>query len=325
MTLLRHWPLLAALLALAFQAGPAAAAPEAFESVRPDGSTIYWWVDRLSKGQRSGLILLAQGSGCQSVRANANVALARSLFPGYAALTVEKYGVVPGDDPKEPFDANCPAAFHAHHTVSQRVADARQVIDQLRGQPWWNGQLVLFGGSEGGDVAALLAGPTRADAAILLSTGAGITFGEMVRQSLMDEMTRNHVPKTEWPDIDAAFTQARQSPDSTTLWGGSSLRFWADAIDRRVVDEMLRSDTAFLLIQGGRDASAPVGAARKAAELFAAAGRCSLTYWEFPAYGHGMASSDGASHMADVLAQSAAWLEHRLLVPPAPTACGDPL
>src|SRR5690606_15129154 len=107
-------------------------------------------------------------------------------------------------------------------------------------ETWWNGKLVLAGGSEGGDVIARLSAPAEADATILISTGGGKTFGEMVRQSILDEMERHKVPEESWPPVDRVFEQARANPMSTEIWAGSSFRFWADAIDHRIVDSVLQ-------------------------------------------------------------------------------------
>lgn len=282
----------------------ATAAPEHREAQRSDGSTVNWTLDLPDSGEKTGLIVLAQGSGCAAAMQSPSMQQARAAFGNLAALTVEKYGVQPGDNPTDDH-MDCSQTFREHHTVSQRVADYRQIIDSLHDAPWWNGDLVLFGGSEGGIVMAMLAPEIETDAAILISTGGGVPFGQMVRQS---------IPQEGWPTVDAAFEKARQNPNSTELWAGQSLRFWADAIDRRAADYMLRADTSFLLIQGGRDASGAVDVARIVSDLFTESGRCNLTYWEFPAFDHGMTDTNGGSRMSDVLMQANGWLAAQLHV-----------
>ncbi len=310
MTLLRRiLPFVSALLAVPVAA---AAALERGEAQRPDGSTLHWTLDLPDGGGKVGLVVLAQGSGCLPAMQSRAMQQARAAFGRFAALTVEQYGVTPDDTPQAVDNSDCPQAFHDNHTVSQRVADYRQIIENLRDAAWWNGDLVLFGGSEGGLAMARLAPEVGADAAILMSTGGGVTFGEMVRES---------VPPEGRPTVDATFEKARRNPDSTELWAGHSLRFWADMIDRRAADDMLRADTGFLLIQGGRDASGSVGVARAVNDLFAEAERCNLTYWEFPAFDHGMTDPDGGSRMAEVLAQADGWLAAQLAVDRAGRPC----
>ena len=299
----RHFQNFAPFALAAFMAAsPAMAEPRSFETPRTDGSAIYWTLDVPDSEGTSGLVVIAQGSGCAAAMQSPNLGLARSIFGNLAALTVEKYGVEPGDNPSDDH-MDCSQVFREHHTVSQRVADYRQIIDSLRDAACWNGKLGLFGGSEGGIVMAMLAPEVRADAAILISTGGGVPFGQMVRQS---------IPEEGWPTVDATFERARENPDSTEWWGGQSLRFWADAIDRRAADYMLRADTNFLLIQGGRDGAGAANVARAVGDLFANAGRCNLTYWEFPAFDHGMIDANGNAHLAEVLSQASLWLDSRM-------------
>lgn len=283
---------------------PAAGKAESdrFTSRRTDGSLINWRLDKPEGLKKVGLIVLAQGSGCLSELHNENLLKTRSVFPEFAALTVEKYGVVPGDNPSNDHE-NCSSFFLNHHTVSQRVADYRQIIEQLHKETWWNGDLVLLGGSEGGMTVAILAEQVQPKAVILISSAGGIPFGQMVREAMPKEMHSL---------ADAGFAKARKYPESSEKLAGQSLRFWADAIDRRFADDMLRSDAEFLLIQGGLDRSAPIGAARATSDIFAAAGRCNLTYWEFPGYNHGMVDADGRNRMGDVLNQAKQWLDERL-------------
>lgn len=293
-----------ALLALAgfIATTPAVAEPQLFETPRADGSTIHWTLDLPDADEKIGLIVIAQGSGCAGAMQSHSMQQARAAFGNFAALTVEKYGVQQGDNPTDDH-IDCSQAFREHHTVSQRVADYRQIIETLRDEPWWNGRLVLFGGSEGGIVMAMLAPEAQAEVGILISTGGGVPFGQMVRQS---------IPQEGWPTVDATFEKARQNPNSTELWAGQSLRFWADVIDRRASDYMLRANTSFLLIQGGRDASGAVDVARAVSDQFSEAGRCNLTYWELPGLDHGMVDANGNTRMTNILNQAHFWLNSNI-------------
>lgn len=267
---------------------------------RADGSNIQYEIDSPDDGSAVPLVVLAQGSGCLPIRASEALNVVRSAFAGFARLTLEKPGVTPEDQPAD--GADCSPEFFQSATISQRVADYRQVIEHFQGAKWWNGQLVLFGGSEGGLVMGILAGETDADVAILLSTAPGGTFADIVKSA---------VPAEGHATVEAGFERARQNPDSVEVWAGHSLRFWANALDLRVSDTMLDADTNFLLIQGGRD-PVPSELARAAADSFARAGRCNLTYWEFPAYDHGMTDGSGRSHLDNVSVQLVQWAQMTL-------------
>lgn len=160
---------------------------------RGDGSLIYWSLDRQRALPKQGVLLLAQGSGCAPAAKNANVRRAKALLSDFAALTVEKYGVVPEEQPEDPY-LGCSSIFYAKHTVSQRVEDYEAVLRHLRASSWWDGRLVLFGGSEGGAAVALLAprvdptavvrpssnaskrNPSARESGVGIHTDGGLTF-----------------------------------------------------------------------------------------------------------------------------------------------------
>lgn len=260
--------------------------------VRADGSTLHYALE-LPAGAPAGIIVLAQGSGCLPTALGDNLATVRAAFPRHIAVRVEKYGIAP-DSPVVDGFADCPAAFHAGHTVSQRVADYEAVLATL--DPAL--PVTLFGGSEGGLVVAVLAGRIEAHAAILLSSATGIDFEDMVLST---------VPPEGQETVKAGLAAARADPEGVALFAGSSHRFWADILDRVAADHMLASATPFLVIQGGRDESSPVAAARATTDRFAAAGRCNLAYWEFPVLDHGMRDPAGTNHLPEVAAAAAAW------------------
>jgi len=286
-----------ALLLLALLAPPAEAAPQSLSLVRADGSLIHYTLDRPA-GPAPGLLVLGQGSGCNPGAANPALAEVRAAFPDHAALIVEKAGIAPDAAITDGY-ADCPQAFHDRYTVSQRVEDYLAVLEALRAdEPADPRRLVLFGGSEGGLAMAMLASRIHPDATILLSSATGMGFGEMVRST---------VPPEGHAAIDAGFAAARADPSGSTLFAGSTHRFWADILDHRSLDYMQATDSPFLLIQGGRDTSAPLAAARATADAYAETGGCNLTYWEFPSLDHGMRDPAGRAHLGTIAAQAAQW------------------
>ena len=278
---------------------PSYAAAQALTLARPDGSLIHYTLDQ-PPSPPEGVLLLSQGSGCVPGAQNQSMATVRRAFPGYTALIVEKIGITP-DAPITDGHTDCPVEFVQGYTLSQRVEDYRTVLTQLGlGPDPAADRLVLFGGSEGGLAVAKLAAEFHPRATIVLSSSTGADFGAMVRST---------VPPEGHATIDAGFAAARANPESSELFAGSTYRFWADILDVRTVDIMLQTASPFLLIQGGLDRSNPVASARLSADVFAAEGRCNLTYWEFPALDHGMRMPDGEPRLAAVAGLAAGWLE----------------
>lgn len=277
----------------ALAATPSLAQMEHRQLARPDGTLIDFSID-LPAGEPEGVILLAQGSGCMPTANNTNLSRVRSAFPDYIAVMVEKYGIAPDAAISDGF-ADCPADFHAGYTVSQRVADYEAVLNTM----FADRPLVLFGGSEGGLAVAMLAHRVEPKATIILSSATGISFSEMVLST---------VPPEGQDQVRRGLEAAAADPEGTALFAGSSHRFWADIMQRIPADYMLEGSTPFLVLQGGLDRSSPVAAARATADRFAAAKRCTMTYWEFPALDHGMSDPSGRSHMAAIAQAAAVWV-----------------
>lgn len=263
---------------------------------RPDGTQIAYHLENRSARGRQPLLLMLHGSGCDSVALNERIGwMARLLAPDHALLTIEKYGVAPGAGGDE-----CTAAYWRGNTLQQRVMDALHVVAALRRERWWNGEIVLFGGSEGGAVAAMLAPllpETRA--AIVWSSGIGLSLGEMIRSALPPPMAQ------EAPRV---FAEARSNPTGERQWAGASYRWWADAVDLVPARSLASTPAPVLLIHGSRDESAPVASARAARDLLAAAGKANFLYREYEGYDHFMIDAAGVDHRAAVVAEAAEWL-----------------
>jgi pimeloyl-ACP methyl ester carboxylesterase len=246
--------------------------------------------------------VLAQGSGCLPATKNPNIDRAKRLLPEFAVVTVEKYGVHPGDAPKDPM-GDCSATFYAHHTVSQRVADYGRVLAETSVAAWWDGRLVLLGGSEGGAAVSMLAPQVRPTAVIILSTAPGRSFRKGFKLMVPPEVAAQ---------ADSEFAKIESDPLSAKTWGGNSYRWWADVLDHDFTADVLLVNAPILLVHGERDKSASVQDARQVRDEFSRAGRCNLTYWEFAGYDHQMQDASGASHIDEVMQRIASWLAERV-------------
>jgi dienelactone hydrolase len=289
-------------LAVVLNAAATNATPIDKVSQRPDGSSIHWTIDRQSDGEKQGIFLVAQGSGCLAATENPNITNAKRLLPAFAVLTVEKYGVEPHAKPSDPF-GGCPAVFYGHHMVSQRVADYERVLGELKREPWWNGQLVLFGGSEGGGAVSILAPKVNPTAVVIFSAAPGHSFGEIFKLSVPPEVAQQ---------ADAEFKKIKAEPLRAKVWGGNSYLWWADILRQDMAADLLKAESPILLIQGERDTHAPVAVARQVRDDFQRAGHRNLTYWEYVAYDHAMQDAQGVSHLDEVMVRISHWIGDRL-------------
>lgn len=290
--------LLLGIAVLAFMTAPLAADT----LPRTDGSQIIYHLDRI-KGGRRGAMLMLQGSGCESVAKREWLKSESPMIaPGHAVLAIEKYGVAPGPPPAHSVESCSPDYWH-RNTLQQRVLDAVQVIARLRAEPWWNRELVIYGGSEGGAVAAMLAPLVpETKAVVIVSSGIGVPVAELIRAA---------VPPRVAAQLPAMLAEAKANPTGNKRFGGASYRWWADAADVTPAKALLQTDAPVLLIQGARDEFAPAATARATRDLFAAAGKKSLTYREYEGYDHFMKDSAGVDHRAAVLRDIASWLRRK--------------
>jgi pimeloyl-ACP methyl ester carboxylesterase len=293
-------------VALAMSALLAAPSPVAGATARslerPDGSRISYFIDHLPHG-REDLFLALQGTGCSDVSGNQNLVRAhRQIAPDALLLTINQYGVDPSTGPQ--LQDGCPVEFWSRSTLSQRVLDALQVIGHMRTVGHWQGRLILFGGSEGGAVAALLAPYVPETAAVIVySSSTGDRIRDLIGAALPPEL-RGH--------IDEVVTEAKANPTGRIQWGGLSYAWWADAADVLPARNLWQTPAPVLLVHGGMDQSSPVSAARRGRDFLRGRGKQNVTYMEFAEYDHFMKDSRGADHFAAVMQQIAVWLDRQL-------------
>lgn len=287
-------------LSLATVISASAAAHAAAETLpRADGSQISYHLYDKRDGRR-GVVLMLQGSGCESVAEREWLKLEPPVIaPGYAVLAIEKYGVMPSRS-RSDFVEGCSLDYWHRNTLQQRVLDALQVIARLRADWWWNRELIIYGGSEGGAVAAMLAPLVpETKAVVIISSGIGVPVAELIQAA---------VPPPVAAQIPMMLMEAKANPTGDKRFGGASYRWWADAADITPAKALLQTDAPVLLIQGARDQFAPAVTARATRDLFAVAGKRSLTYREYEGYDHFMKDSAGIDHRAAVLRDIARWL-----------------
>jgi len=268
---------------------------------RPDGSSIIYWLEE-GGDQQSEIVLVMQGTGCEAVSDKPNLRHAANMLrPDARTLLIDKIGAGTNND--DQMIEGCSKAYWDRYTLSLRVQDCLRVIAELRQQHWWNRNIIIFGGSEGGAIAALLAPLVpEAKAVIVLSSGTGVPVGELIRTAVPPQMAA---------EASAVFAAARERPTGQERWGGLSYRWWDDAIDIVPALSLAQSPAPTLLIHGARDQSSPVHTARAGYSLLKDSGKTNVAFWEFEKFDHFMKEGDGTNHMDKVLTDARAWInEH---------------
>lgn len=274
---------------------------------RADGSFItYHLLNRATEG-RQGLILMLQGSGCEPVIAREWLRTEPPVLASdRAVLAVEKYGVSDGNTATDKFEDGCSIAYWRGNTLHQRVFDATQVLAHLRKEDWWNGELIIYGGSEGGAIAAMLAPLIpETQSIIIISSGIGVSVSDLILSA---------VPPSVAAQLPEILKEAEANPSPMKRFGGASYRWWADAADIIPARLLLQADVPILFIHGTRDQFAPLFAARATQKMFVEAGKTNLVYREFKGYDHHMVDEAGIDRREEVLKLMATWLDENLQV-----------
>lgn len=272
---------------------------------RADGSRIEYHLDNFDTKSSKGILLMLQGSGCESViKRDWLTSDPPKLAPELAVLSIEKYGVSLEQANSGAVDG-CSKDYWRNNTLNRRVLDAVQVIAKMRTETWWNGKLVIYGGSEGGAIAALLAPLIpEIQAVIIQSSGIGVPTADLIRMAVPPEIA---------VQISQVIADAKINPTGEKRMGGASYRWWADAADITPSKMLVETDVPILLIHGSRDQFAPVEAARATRDLFVSRGKSNLTYVEYDGYDHFMTDLNGVHHKDKVLMQAAEWLRSLMI------------
>ena len=253
-----------------------------------DDRPLTYYLDRPAQG-RVPLVLEVDGSSCVG---QLREGFGDLLLPGpdraypYAYLRVEKHGVASDAE----HGAACTDEFRKHYTIEGRVTDHLRVLQHLRGSAaWWDGTLLVFGWSDGGDVGGRLVGyypgVTRA---VLGAMGGGTTMAEHFRDLwVCPEGTEAREACV--ADLEAQFARMRDNPTWTRTWSGedNAWRVWPGRLDTKL-GLILRDDpTPKLIVHGAEDfENTPVTSARALVAMLEAADT-PHTYWEVPGMGHG--------------------------------------
>ncbi|WP_065426222.1 MULTISPECIES: alpha/beta hydrolase family protein [Serratia] len=292
---------------LALWSGLAMAQSAALTLPREDGSSIHYYLDAAVPGQSSAaLLVILQGSDCNSVRHIRLVTPMRQVLPAADLLTVEKYGI---DDTlpyrEEVPRQDCPDAFVQHDTPKRRVSDVTRVLQAVIARNGYQ-KVAVLGGSEGAVIASLVTASSGLVDATLAFSGGGRWFIDDVRHSVAD------APKEEKAGLNAFLQQVLTAPPFPLNASDHGYGWWHGMLNIDQLATLRSVKTPVLIAQGDQDRAVSPGAVGKMVAELRAAGKTNITYLNYPALDHVMRRENGESEMTRVLADMRAWLEKQL-------------
>ena len=256
-----------------------------------DERPIRFYVDRPDDGATVPILLVIDGSGCTGQqRPSTWHNYDPNHYPQhrYARVMVEKPGVEPE---AADLSAECSDDFKRHYDIDTRVTDHLRVLQHLAATAdWWNGELLVWGWSDGGDIGARLV-TYRPDTtrAVLGAMGGGLTMAEhFERFWACPEGTEDR--EACLADLRADFDRIYDNPTWRETWSGhdNTNRVWATRLRARLSAPLSDNRVPLLIVHGERDAdNTPVESARALVADLREAGNTAFTYWEVPGMEHG--------------------------------------
>ncbi len=265
-------------------------------------------VDELRESRKVPLLIVVDGSRCVGQLRPGMRSLYRPHSDRpiqYARLMVEKPGVSPeANDPTE-----CSDDFLKYYTMDRRVTDHLRVLQHLKktGADWWNGEVLIWGWSDGGDIAVqLTAYYPNVTRAVLGAMGGGYTMAEHFEDFWICPEDRVGEKRAEClAELRGQFQQMFDNPTWTKTWSGqdNSWQVWRTRLFARHAEVLKDNTVPILIVHGEKDYdSTPVASARKLVEMLNESGNTAYTYWEVPGMGHGPSSLPDAQNAAFELA-----------------------
>lgn len=256
------------------------------------------------------ILILCQGSGYDS-NTKGFLGIAAKFEEQVVGLMIEKQGVKYGDTG----DSLSPL-YKENNTVYNRLYDYLRVLQYLRkNADWWNGDVYVFGGSEGGLLAGMLASyyPNVKGLAIICY-GGGLKFGEAWPissglQKKLEGADSNAVRKEELAVKDtldnikqhATFLQSFSGDDNTYAW-------WASVINLRLSNSLVDLDIPIFVGQGSEDVMAPPISAKRLQQVFQQSGKTNLFLKEYAGYDHSFTDLLHKNHLAEVCVDAISWI-----------------
>lgn len=257
---------------------------------------ITYYLDRPTAAHKVPLLIVVDGSGCIGQKRSA----LQNLFKptpnsqrAYARIRVEKPGVASNSSD---LTSPCTEEFSKNYSIDSRVLDHLRVLQHLKSSAsWWNGDLLLWGWSDGGDIAAQIAiYYPNVKKSVLGAMGGGLTMAEQFEDILIcpdspakpdRESCRN--------ELRDQFSRIADYPTWKETWSGqdNSWRAWNSRLYSRLSNALPDVQSPFLVVHGEMDhESVPVESARKLINVLHESGNTHYTYWEIPDMKHGLNS-----------------------------------
>lgn len=249
---------------------------------RQDGSILEGYFSPPSS-ENLPIVVAIQGSSSESVLPwHASISDQVSLF-GFGVISLEKQGISQGG--MDVF------TYHQTNCLQQREDDYALCLKNISLiYPDWEGKMIFWGASEGGMIAAHLAGGTENTAALaLFGAGGGMTPREEVLWTIQHRLQEQRAMQEEVDEymhfLDQQMDLMLSDPTPEKQFLGNTYKWWASFLSAEQAATLLSQRAIpICLVHGVEDIQIPVQSADLTADVLSKTN--ALTYLRLEGYGH---------------------------------------
>lgn len=284
---------------------------------RDDGTEIsYYLLRSLPESQSDTLLLILQGSDCNSVLQVESIFIDyKNIWPAADVLLVEKYGIDKTLTYSEEVERHdCPAQYIQNDSPEQRVADVIRVLKFIREDSHY-ANLIVFGGSEGAIIANLLSVKIDGINATVSFNGGGRKFIDDLIHNI-SASAANHAEAKEGIGGFKEFSHyiLNSQPNELEV-SGHGYKWWHQMLSIDQFWVLKKVNTPLLILQGGSDVSV---SPEKVDEMIAnlrELKKHNIEYRRYEGLDHGFVNSAGESKRKEIVYDINSWLKSILGTP----------
>lgn len=279
---------------------------------RTDGSRMQVYIEVPNKDNFPVLVAI-HGSVCDSSWSLFQGLQRTMLANGIGIATIEKYGL-------SETTIDCPQSYLQNNTIPQRIHDHLQVVklfrNNLRG---WNGKIAWVGGSEGGQVASLVAPLVpETSAVVMLAAGGGLTMAEELPLVFKKLLRRNGASQDQIAeqirDIQDHYLEIKTKPTWKKEWlsdgkkARNTYKYWNSILWVKALPLLETLQVPIYIAHGTEDTSSAYESSKIIADRFAVLGKSNLVFKTYIGLEHNFSDLQGVSHKQEVLNEAVTWV-----------------
>ena len=283
-----------------------------FQIKRSDDSLIDYYIqkniaDSQTKPLSKTLLLIVQGSDCNSIVHNASINDLKAAWPEADLLLVEKYAITSAltystSNGRE----DCPADTIKMDSLEQRVSDILEVIKVTDSTGIYD-QMLVIGGSEGAVVANIVASQTNAIDATASFNGGGRWFLDDVLHSIKYGKANTPELKAEINGFSEMASHIVANRQMEIEVSGHGSRWWRSVLQLDQLEILNKTKSPILILQSEEDQSVSVINTDKMIKSLLKNGKSNISYKKYAGLDHSFRDSSGDSKLADVVKDINQW------------------